>query len=239
MALKSRKGVGSVEAVACDIRCPPVKSGSRGSNNTVLLVLTLVFYRGGSLSKTDKAQQRKLALGKRMEIHANSSHEEYGKRITHFFHEWMSDQKAVSVVGLYYPVNSEMNTFSLIDYLYSQDKVTCLPMVINKNKPLIFKPWKRGNKMFVGNYGIPVPEIDQIVIPDLIICPLLAYDSKGMRLGYGGGFYDRTIKYLRRNKRVKYIGLAFSGQKSYHDLPSEVHDVPLDAVLTETGIKNF
>ena len=47
------------------------------------------------------------------------------------------------------------------------------------------------------------------------------------------GFYDRTIKYLRRNKQVKYIGLAFSGQKSYHDLPSEVHDVPLDAVLTE------
>jgi 5-formyltetrahydrofolate cyclo-ligase len=60
-----------------------------------------------------------------------------------------------------------------------------------------------------------------------------------MRLGYGGGFYDRTIKYLRRNKRVKYIGLAFSGQKSYHDLPSEVHDVPLDAVITETGMDYF
>ena len=191
------------------------------------------------MSETDKAKQRKIALRKRMEIHAYLSHGEYDKRITRFFHEWMSEHKAVSVIGLYYPVNSEMNTFSLIDYLCSQDKVTCLPIVINKNKPLIFKPWKRGNKMFIGNYRIPVPDIDQIVTPDLIICPLLAYDSKGMRLGYGGGFYDRTIRYLRRNKQTRYIGLAFSKQKSYHDLPSEVHDVPLDAVLTEAGIENF
>ena len=93
--------------------------------------------------------------------------------------------------------------------------------------------------MLAGNYGIPIPDNDQIVTPDLVICPLLAYDSKGMRLGYGGGFYDRTIRYLRRNKQTKYIGLAFSEQKSYHDLPSEDHDVPLDAVLTETGVKNF
>ena len=191
------------------------------------------------MAETDKAQQRIIALRKRTEIYSNSFHEEYGKRISRFFHEWMSEQKAVSVIGLYYPVNSEMNTFSLIDYLNYQDKITCLPTVINKNKPLIFKPWKRGNKIFIGDYGIPVPDTNQIVTPDLIICPLLAYDSKGMRLGYGGGFYDRTIRYLRRNKQTRYIGLAFSKQKSYHDLPSEVHDVPLDAVLTETGIKNF
>ena len=112
-------------------------------------------------------------------------------------------------------------------------------MVVNKKQPLIFKPWRPGKKMVIGHYGISVPDNDQTLIPDLIICPLLAYDSRGMRLGYGGGFYDSTKNYLRRNKQVKYIGLAFSKQKSYHDLPSEVHDVPLDAVLTETGIKNF
>ena len=191
------------------------------------------------MSETDKAKQREIALSKRMEIHANLSHEEYSKRITRFFHEWMSKQKTVSVVGLYYPVNSEISTLSLIDYLYSNDRITCLPIVINKNQPLIFKPWSPGKKLVVGQYGIPIPDNDHIVSPDLIICPLLAYDSKGMRLGYGGGFYDRTIRYLRENKKTRYIGLAFSEQKSYHDLPSEVHDVPLDAVLTETGIKNF
>ena len=189
--------------------------------------------------ETDKARHRKIALSKRTEIHANFPNEEYGKRIRSFFHEWMSEQKAFSVIGLYYPVNSEMGTFSLMRYLHSQDKTTCLPMVVNKNRPLIFKPWILGQKTDIGNYGIPFPVNDQTVIPDLIICPLLAYDSKGVRLGYGGGFYDRTIRHLRGNKQTSYIGLAFSQQKSYHDLPSEVHDVPLDAVLTETGIINF
>ena len=174
-----------------------------------------------------------------MEIHANSSHEEYAKRITHFFHEWISGQKSVFVVALYHPINSEINPLSLIEYLDAKNKTICLPMVVNKKQPLIFKPWRPGKKMVIGHYGISVPDNDQTLIPDLIICPLLAYDSKGMRLGYGGGFYDRTIKYFRRNKQVKYIGLAFSGQKSYHDLPSEVHDVPLVAVLTETGMDYF
>ena len=187
----------------------------------------------------DKVQHRKIAISKRKKIYETLHHEEYAKRITHFFHEWISGQKSVFVVALYHPVNSEINPLSLIEYLDIKNKTICLPMVVNKKQPLIFKPWRPGEEMVIGHYGISVPDNDQIVTPDLVICPLLAYDSKGMRLGYGGGFYDRTIRYLRRNRQTKYIGLAFSEQKSYHDLPSEDHDVPLDAVLTETGIKNF
>ena len=187
----------------------------------------------------DKVQHRKIAISKRRKIDEALHHEEYAKRITDFFHEWISGQKSVFVVALYHPINSEINPLSLIEYLDIKNKTICLPMVVNKKQPLIFKPWRPGEEMFIGHYGISVPDNDQIVTPDLVICPLLAYDSKGMRLGYGGGFYDRTIRFLRRNKQTKYIGLAFSEQKSYHDLPSEDHDVPLDAVLTETGIKNF
>jgi 5-formyltetrahydrofolate cyclo-ligase len=191
------------------------------------------------LFEIDKVQHRKIATSKRKKIYESLHHEEYAKRITHFFHEWISGQKSVFVVALYHPVNSEINPLSLIEYLDIKNKTICLPMVVNKKQPLIFKPWHPGEEMVIGHYGISVPDNDQIVTPDLVICPLLAYDSKGMRLGYGGGFYDRTIRYLRRNRQTKYIGLAFSEQKSYHDLPSEDHDVPLDAVLTETGIKNF
>ena len=187
----------------------------------------------------DKVQHRKIAISKRRKIYEALHQEEYAKRITHFFNEWISGQKSVFVVALYHPVNSEINPLSLIEYLDIKNKTICLPMVVNKKQPLIFKPWRPGEEMVIGHYGISVPDNDQIVTPDLVICPLLAYDSKGMRLGYGGGFYDRTIRYLRRNRQTKYIGLAFSEQKSYHDLPSEDHDVPLDAVLTETGIKNF
>ena len=206
--------------------------------NTVLLVLTF-FNRGGLLSEIEKVQSREIAKVKRREIHDKISHNEYGARIRTFFHKWISGKESVSVIGLYYPVNSEMNPLTLIDYPNTQGKITCLPTVIDKSSPLIFKAWTPGRDMVAGRYGIPVPDNDHIVTPDLVICPLLAYDDKGMRLGYGGGFYDRTIRHLRRNKQTQYMGLAFSEQKSYHDLPSGEHDVPLDAILTESGISNF
>ena len=189
--------------------------------------------------ENDKVQSREIALGKRRKIYDNISHNEYGDRIRHFFHKWISGKRSVSVISLYYPVNSEMNPLTLIDYPNTEGKITCLPIVTDKNSPLIFKAWSPGRDMVAGRYGIPVPDNDHIVTPDLVICPLLAYDNKGMRLGYGGGFYDRTIRHLRRNKQTRYIGLAFSEQKSYDDLPSEEHDVPLDAILTESGISNF
>ena len=191
------------------------------------------------MSETDKVQFREIAKGKRREIYDNIPHNEYRARTKRFFREWISGKKSISVIGLYYPVNSEMNPLSLIDYLDTLGKITCFPIVIDENSPLIFKAWAPGKDMAAGRYGIPVPDNDKIVTPDLVICPLLAYDDKGMRLGYGGGFYDRTIRHLRINKQTRYMGLAFSEQKSYHDLPSEEHDVPLDAILTESGIRNF
>ena len=150
----------------------------------------------------DKVKHRKIAISKRRKIYEALHQEEYAKRITQFFHEWISGQKSVFVVALYHPINSEINPLSLIEYLDIKNKTICLPMVINKKQPLIFKPWRPGEEMVIGHYGISVPDNDQTLIPDLIICPLLAYDSKGLRLGYGGGFYDRTINYLRRNKNV-------------------------------------
>ena len=198
-----------------------------------------MFDRGGFLSEKDKVQYRKIALGKRKELHSNLPQNEYGASISCFFHTWILREKDISVIGLYYPVNSEMSPLTLIDYLENQGKITCLPVVKAENSPLIFKSWSPGKDIVVGHYGIPIPNNDKIVTPDLVICPLLAYDAKGMRLGYGGGFYDRTIRHLRKNKQTRYMGLAFSEQKSYHDLPSETHDVPLDAVLTEAGIRNF
>ena len=114
-------------------------------------------------------------------------------------------------------------------------------MVLNKKQPLIFKPWRPGKKMVIGHYGISVPDNDQTSIPDLIICPLLAYDSKGVRLGYGGGFYDRTIFNFKQNveKKIFTDGLAFSCQKYSGKLPIDNNDKKIDSVLTEKGFKFF
>ena len=189
----------------------------------------------------DKVQHRKIAISKRRKIYEALHHEEYAKRITHFFHKWISGQKSVFVVALYHPINSEINPLSLIEYLDTKNKTICLPMVVNKKQPLIFKPWRPGKKMVIGHYGIPVPDNDQTLIPDLIICPLLAYDSKGMRLGYGGGFYDRTLYNLRKNfkKKIIAVGLSYSSQNYNGLLPIEKTDEKLDAILTESGFNFF
>ena len=124
----------------------------------------------------DKVQHRKIAISKRRKIYEALHHEEYANRITHFFHEWILSQKSVFVVALYYPINSEINPLSLIEYLDNKNKTICLPMVVNNKQPLIFKSWRPGNKLVIGNYGISVPGNGQTLIPDLIVCPLLAYD---------------------------------------------------------------
>lgn len=193
------------------------------------------------LFEIDKVQHRKIAISKRRKIYEALHHEEYAKRITHFFHEWISGQKSVFVVALYHPINSEISPLSLIEYLDTKNKTICLPMVVNKKQPLIFKPWRPGKKMVIGHYGISVPDNDQTLIPDLIICPLLAYDSKGMRLGYGGGFYDRTILNFKQNveKKIFTVGLAFSCQKYSGKLPIDKNDKKIDSVLTEKGFKFF
>ena len=193
------------------------------------------------MSEKNKVQYRKIALDKRKRLHGDIPHNEYGTSISHFFHKWILREKAISVIGLYYPVNSEMNPLTLIDYLETQGKITCLPIVVDKNSPLIFKAWSPGQDMVAGDYGIPVPDNDQIVTPDLVICPLLAYDAKGMRLGYGGGFYDRTILNFKQNieKKIFTVGLAFSCQKYSGKLPIEKNDEKIDCVLTEKGFQFF
>ena len=134
------------------------------------------------MSETDKIKYRKIALGKRRELHGNIPHNQYGESIKRFFHKWILGEKAISVIGLYYPVNSEMNPLTLIDYLETHGKTICLPIVVGKNRPLIFKSWSPRKDIVSGRYGIPVPDNDQIMTPDLVICPLLAYDAKGCLL---------------------------------------------------------
>ena len=187
----------------------------------------------------DKVQHRKIAISKRRKIYEALQQEEYAKRITHFFHEWISGQKSVFVVALYHPINSEISPLSLIEYLDTKNKTICLPMVVNKKQPLIFKPWRPGKKMVIGHYGISIPDNDQTLIPDLIICPLLAYDSKGIRLGYGGGYYDRYLESVHKNSnRPLLIGLIYDFQL-IDDSIDEIHDIRLDVVFSETQIKNF
>ena len=141
-------------------------------------------------------------------------------------------------IALYYPSNYEVDTFELFNLLEKEGGYSIsLPIIIN-NKEMEFVKWKLFDPLKVNSFGFLEPiKKNKIVYPDLFLLPLLAFDKNNYRLGYGKGYYDKFLnKYLKLNKNIMTIGVAFSFQK-YNKLPISKFDVKLDYILTEKGIK--
>lgn len=140
-----------------------------------------------------------------------------------------------AVVSGYMPMRSEIDPRLLMDRLAAAGSILCLPDVVAEGTPLAFRRWMPDDPLKTGRYGIavPVPEADHVV-PDLVLVPMLAFERQGHRMGYGGGYYDRTIARLRDEGDVLAVGLAFSGQLR-DDLPVEPHDMRLDWIVTESA----
>ena len=113
-----------------------------------------------------------------------------------------------------------------------------VPVIIGAGQPLKFREWGPGVAMIAGTFGARVPVEGAWVDPDVLIVPLLAFDARGFRLGYGGGFYDRTLQALRARHPVFAIGFAFATQE-VAAVPIDVHDQRLNAVVTENGVRLF
>ncbi len=141
------------------------------------------------------------------------------------------------VFALYHPSGSEIDPTPLRARLPSGGVV--LPGAQSRTGPLIFRRHTSGDALAPDAIGIPAPGPDaELATPDILFTPLLAFDRQGGRLGQGGGHYDRTIANLRRMKRVFVIGLAYAGQ-ALPEIPRELHDERLDAILTETEYLEF
>lgn len=144
-----------------------------------------------------------------------------------------------AVVSGYHPFGSEIDCLPLLEALAEAGHATCLPVVVEKGAPLVFRRWRPGDATVAGVHGIPVPpESAEVVAPDLLIVPLLAFDMRGYRLGYGGGFYDRTLASLRAEREVTAVGFAFAGQE-VEEVPEGPQDQPLDWIITEGGARAF
>lgn len=140
---------------------------------------------------------------------------------------------AGGTVSGFIPYKSEITTIPLLERLHAQGWQTCLPIVIGMEEPLLFRAWAPGEPLVPGAWDIPVPlESAPDAVPDLLLVPMLAFDRKGFRLGYGGGFYDRTLEKLRAVKKVVAIGVAYHAQM-VDEVPTGLHDAPLDYVMTE------
>lgn len=112
----------------------------------------------------------------------------------------------------------------------------CLPVVTGRARPLLFRAWSPGAVLVAGGFGAMVPEAAAgEVVPEVMIVPLLAFDRQGYRLGYGGGFYDRTLAALRASGPCRAIGLAFAGQE-VAAVPRNATDLALDLIVTEAGV---
>ena len=138
------------------------------------------------------------------------------------------------IIGGYYPVNFEIDDLLLLKKFEKSKFNISLP-VIKKNFQMDFYKWSFSEILKVNKYGIPEPETKNIVYPDILLVPLVAFDKNLNRLGYGGGYYDRLIKKLSKKKNIIKIGLAFSIQE-IDKVPINMYDQKLDYIVTNKHI---
>jgi 5-formyltetrahydrofolate cyclo-ligase len=142
---------------------------------------------------------------------------------------------APAIVSGFLAIGEEIDPTPLMLRLLGEGYRLCLPVMEGKGKPLVFRAWKPGDVLAETMWGIrePLPEAETLD-PDIVLGPLLAFDTEGYRLGYGGGFYDRTFARLRALKPIVSIGIAYDEQK-IDAVPHADYDERLDWILTPTG----
>ena len=158
------------------------------------------------------------------------------------FDEFLSEKKWFQnshIIGSFFSIKPEISTIPLNQFIESKKKILCLPVINNDNDFLEFKQYSNGDVLKVGKYGISEPINTKVFLPNLIFVPCLAYDKKGFRLGYGGGYYDKTISHFFSIKHnFITVGLAYDGQevdKIIHD-----HlDQKINYILTEKRLYKF
>ncbi|WP_343210915.1 5-formyltetrahydrofolate cyclo-ligase [Ancylobacter lacus] len=153
--------------------------------------------------------------------------------------EWLGTV-AGETVALFVPIGHEIPTGPLVRRLRAAGARLALPVVVGPAAPLVFRRWDAAVPLEPspgpGRFAIPAPPAGMAEVdPDIVVVPLAAFDTRGNRLGYGGGFYDRTLARLRRVKRVEALGFAFAVQR-LDELPAGAHDERLDAIATDAGV---
>lgn len=142
-----------------------------------------------------------------------------------------------AVVASYWPMGAEADPRALTRALVGLGHPIILPCVTGRR--LVFRRWREGDELVTTPFGVSEPlAAAPDCVPAALLVPLLAFDADGYRLGYGGGYYDRTLAELRALGPIVAVGVAFGGQEVTH-LPRESHDQPLDMVITEHGVRHF
>ena len=137
---------------------------------------------------------------------------------------------AGKIIGGYYPYNYEIDILQILEKFEKKKFIITLPK-IKKNSQMNFFQWSKNDPLAINKFGIPEPISEMVKYPDVLLVPLVAFDKNFNRIGYGGGFYDRYIKKIRKQKKILTIGFAYSFQK-VKKIPTNNYDIKLDFIIT-------
>ncbi|CAX22515.1 5-formyltetrahydrofolate cyclo-ligase [Methylorubrum extorquens] len=137
---------------------------------------------------------------------------------------------ASSLIGFYWPFRGEYDPRGVLTAMRERGSRLALPVIVERGQPLVFRLWSPGSLMVQGIWKIPMPESGEAVFPDLLVVPLVGFDGQGYRLGYGGGFYDRTIATMPERPRTVGVGFELGRLETICPQP---HDIPLEQIITE------
>ncbi|ESR23428.1 5-formyltetrahydrofolate cyclo-ligase [Lutibaculum baratangense] len=156
----------------------------------------------------------------------------YGDRIVEALRELIGNPAGI-VVSAYWPFRGEPDLRGLFEEVDAGGGRGALRIVVERGRPLIFRTWGKGEPLERGVWNIPVPAGGEEVVPDIVISPVVGFDPSCYRLGYGGGFFDRTLAALPKRPRVLGVGYALQAIPTIYPQP---HDIPMDVVVTEEGV---
>ncbi|MDB5523072.1 MAG: 5-formyltetrahydrofolate cyclo-ligase [Rhizobium sp.] len=219
---------GQEDGPAQECSSPPCSAGdvdplSMGLNNGGTAVQTIADWR-------KRERQRLIAARLALPPEERASH---AAAITISLDEVIGDV-AGKTISTYWPFRGEPDLRPWMQRVSDRGGVCLLPVVVQKAQPLIFRSWKMGEPLGRGVWNIPIPEHGREMTPDIVIAPLVGYDDGCFRLGYGGGFFDRTLASIAKPAMV--IGVGYSTQELATIRP-QPHDIPMDVIVTEQAVR--
>lgn len=157
----------------------------------------------------------------------------HARRIARHLDELIGDPAGL-VIGAYWPFRGEPDLRKWFEKLRGLQAVTALPVVTASRAPLVFRAWRNGDRLARGVWNIPVPAAGDALQPDIVIAPLVGFDAGCYRLGYGGGFFDRTLAMLPPTTLAIGVGYDQAAMATIHP---QTFDIPMRHIVTESGIR--
>jgi 5-formyltetrahydrofolate cyclo-ligase len=181
--------------------------------------------------KAWRKTERERLIADRMAL-AAATRRQWGERIAAALQRELAGRSGV--LGVYWPFRAEFDPRPLVDWALAEGRGVALPVVVDRKGPLEYRRWRPGEALVDGVWNIPVPAKRETAFPAAVLAPLVGFDRECYRLGYGGGYFDRTLATL--SPRPLAIGVGFSFQE-LETIHPQSFDVPMDVIVTEAGIR--